>query len=189
MNTTSSVQGSHCWRQCLQVAVPAAARCSAPQHRRTCHSKPGRPRRLATCQAAPEVLQQGLTSLAQEDGGLAGWAWAATILQWTLSSVVAYVAAGWPTRPRGWCRKDLLEVGGVRPRAAFPYSTGWLARAHLLVQPWTLQYCCCGGVVCYDLRTAMDACWAAPVWGAAQGKRWKMRGGRRGGFMWPTRGG
>lgn len=31
-------------------------------------------------------------------------------LQWGLTSVAAYVAAAWPERPRGWCRKDLLEV-------------------------------------------------------------------------------
>lgn len=32
------------------------------------------------------------------------------ILQSFISSVGAYVAAVWPTRPRGWARKDLLQV-------------------------------------------------------------------------------
>lgn len=50
--------------------------------------------------------------------------------QWLLTGVAAYVAAGWPERPRGWSRRDLLEVTessieglGVVARVPIPEGT------------------------------------------------------------------
>ena len=75
--------------------------------------RPGR--RLVPVRAAGEEIQRGLVEVgASQTGWLAGLG--KPVLQSTLASLLAYLAAAWPDRPRGWSRRDLLEVRSTNPR-------------------------------------------------------------------------
>lgn len=87
------------------------------QKRQAQPQQPQQRRQPMPCQAAAGGLQEGLSTagLLQplELPGAGGW----QALQLAVVGVAAYTAAVWPDRPRGWCRKDLVQV---RPATGFP---------------------------------------------------------------------
>lgn len=73
------------------------------------------PVRLSQAAAAAAAAGHGGSG-----AGGGGW-WAAQPSQLLLTTSLAYVAAGWPGRPRGWCNRELVEVrdSGLAGRGVF----------------------------------------------------------------------
>ncbi|GAB4816821.1 hypothetical protein N2152v2_003867 [Parachlorella kessleri] len=110
-----SARAGCCLSACCQGMYPCSREPGPGCHHHRRHQqqrqqqqrrRPGRS--LAPVKAVVEEVQRGLVLAESQSGWLAGLG--KPVLQSTLASLLAYLAAAWPDRPRGWSRKDLLEV-------------------------------------------------------------------------------
>jgi hypothetical protein len=116
----ASSSGRSCGWSCA-VRPPAAARhsCSGPRLRSRASSAAALPpglEALAASSGGPDAADAStaLLAAAREAAAQHSAAEHSSVygLQALLASVGAYGAALWPDRPRGWCKKELVEVSG-----------------------------------------------------------------------------